>query len=300
MTVSTTDLQVLVSPVALPAWSGRWARATSKAASLGCVAPVVLTETMELGAVIWQAPAPAGRGRVHLADVELSGLWITSPTRTWWGRLLRRAQLRALFAPERGFGSAGAMPTGAVLCVLGGGVTGAAAGAYGVGGPLALIWGGLLGALLGFAVFAGLVLAGKRRVHGPVNAEDPDMLETVVRLLEIRSDAGNLTDPGEDAETERTVRAILWQITDPNLPDDQYRKLRYQAYILGAAVQDDRRAQMVLDTVTAVDLPSAGRRLTPADHLAENAADAAARFQAHTRGLQDVAEHIRTVRRRTR
>lgn len=297
MTVSVTDLQMLVSPVALPAWSGRWARAASKATSLGCGAPVVLTETMELGAVIWQSPAPAGQDRVHLADVQLSGLWITSPTTTWWGRLLRRAQLRALFAPDRGFGSAGAMPTGAVLCVLGGGITGAAAGPYDIGGPLALIWGALLGALLGFTVFSGLVMAGKRRVHGPVNADDQDMLGTVLRLLEIRCDAMNLIDLGEIAETERMVRAILWQITDPNLADDQYRKLRYQTYILGAAIQDDRRAQMVLDTVTAVDVPHAGFHLTPADHLAENAADAAARLQAHTRGLQDVAEHIRTVRR---
>lgn len=299
MTVSTTDLQVLMSPVAFPAWSGRWARAASKAASLGAGAPVVLTETTEVGAVIWQAPAPSDRGEVHLTDVALSGLWITSPTRTWWGRLLRRAQLRALFAPERGFGSAGTWPTGTVLCVVVGGTVGAAAGAYGVGGPLALIWGGLLGALLGFAVFAGLVMIGKHRVHGPVNTDDPDVLETVVRLLEIRCDAGDLADLGGDAEIPRTIREILWQITDPCLLDEQYRKLRYQASILGAAVQDARRAQMALDTVTAVDVPYTGSLPTPADHLAQSAADAAGRLQAHTRGLEEVAEQIRTVRRRT-
>ena len=170
---ASNEVRELISPVAPAAWSRRWARAQYKAASLGSGAPVVLTETTELGAAVWQVPPPVHRGRVELSEVELTGLWITSPTRTLVGRWWRKAQLRALFATERGFGSAGDIPTGALVCWVVGAVAGAAAGAYGLGGFLALVWGGLLGAVLAVGLTSATVLTAKRHVHGPINEGRP-------------------------------------------------------------------------------------------------------------------------------
>ncbi len=296
MTVTNADLQQLLSPVSMPAWSGRWARAGMKAASLGPGSPVVLTETMELGAVIWQAPS--GGGRVQLGDIELCGLWITSPTRTGLGRWLRKAQLRALFAPERGFGSAGNHPTGQVWCAFAGAAAGAAAGGYGLGGPLALVWGALVGAVVGVGLCMVAVVVGKRRVHGPVNTDDPDLLDTVLRLLQVRVGALALADFDGGCDTRRAVREMLWHITDPATTDEEYRRLRYQASILADAVEQANRAQIVLDTVTAVDDLAWARAQTRTERVTDTADEAVRRLQAHTTAMTEVADQIRTIRRR--
>ena len=294
---ASNEVRELISPVGPAAWSRRWARAQHKAASLGSGVPVVLTETTELGAAVWQAPPPVHRGRVELSEVELTGLWITSPTRTFVGRWWRKAQLRALFAPERGFGSAGDIPTGALVCWVVGAVAGAAAGAYGIGGFLALVWGGLLGAVLAFGLTSVTVLTAKRHVHGPVNAADPEMLATVLRLLEVRGDVLSLADLDGGTEIRATVRELLWQVTDPDTSDADYRKIRYQAQVLAAAVGDARRAQMVLEAVASAGDTPAVHVDTRNDRLTRSAADAVERLQAHTAAMDEVTEQIRTLRR---
>ena len=298
---ASNEVRELISPVGPAAWSRRWARARYKAASLGPGAPVVLTETTELGAAVWQAPPPPHRGLVPLSEVELTGLWITSPTGSLVGRWWRKAQLRALFAPDRGFGSAGDTPTGHLACWIAGAVAGAAAGGYGVGGPLALVWGGLLGAVLAYGVTAAVVLTAKRHVHGPVNAADPDLLATVLRLLEVRGDVLSLADLTGGIEIRATIRELLWQVTDPDTTDAEYHNIRYQAQVLAAAVGDARRAQMVLQTVASsgdtasVGVPAGGR----ADRLTRSAAAAIGRLQAHTAAMGEVTDQLRALQRPT-
>ena len=236
--------------------------------------------------------SPAVRGGVGRAMDHLSDSWPAWP-------MAATDSTEALFAPERGFGSAGGIPTGYVMCWIVGAAAGAALGAYGFGGPLALVWGGLLGAVLAYAVTAAVVVTAKRRVHGPVNDADPDMLVTVLRLLEVRADVLSLTDLDGGTQIRKTIRELLWRITDPNASDADYRRIRYQAHLLAAAIGDAHRAQIVLETVASAGNSPVVHVDTRTDQLNRSSAAAVERLQAHTAAMGEVTEQIRTLRRQT-
>jgi hypothetical protein len=73
-----------------------------------------------------------------------------------------------------------------------------------------------------------------------VNADALDMLETVIRLIEVRRRAAALADLGGGAETRPAVGDILRQITDPAATDEEYRRCQYHAHILASGPEPPR------------------------------------------------------------
>jgi len=284
------DLQQALSGVPPRLWTARMDRRVHRARQAG-QSGIDIAEFSAAGVLVWRADL-AGAGTASLA-----GWGAAKPTRNRWTLRLRRWTGATVLAPHVGVGTLGEHHWGEITAVALCGFAGLLGGGWAVGGPVSVGWGAVAGAAVGWAAWWVFLLVARRRIIGrPVDVTDPEVMALVVQLAETGRRAADLHLPETEVDIGWTARQITYQVVDPHLTDDQFIQLRYRARMLDHAVGQALRAQANLDAATAIadDRAGGSPAIAPgSDHLAATAD----RLTAHAAAMNEIAGHIRTIRR---
>lgn len=251
---------------------------------------IEIPEFGEAGVLMWLAEL-TGSGAVALAA------WgAAKPTRRRWLLRLRRWTGTTVFAPHVGIGTMGAYHWGEITAVALGAIAGFLTCGWSIGGPLSVIYGALIGAAVAWVTWWLFVVVARRRIVGrPVNVADPEVMALVVLLADTARRGAGLDVPDPSLNIPWAAKQLTYQIVDQDLSDEEFLQLRYRAQMLGHAVGQALRAQSTLDAITQV---RPDREISAEVAAAtENVSDTTARLTAHAVAMDEVAEHIRTIRR---
>ena len=229
---SVPDLQEALSGVPPRVWAARMDRQVRRARRIGQLS-IDLPEMTAAGVLVWRAELDeAGSGTALLAAWSAA-----KPTRSRWVLRLRRWTGAAVFAQPAQVGTMGEHHWGEIVAVVLCGIAGLFSGAWAVGGPVSVWMGAMVGAAAGWVMWWTFLMMGRRRLLSrPVDITDPELMSLVVQLAETGRRAAALQLPDTDLDAGWTAHQISYQVVDPQLTDEEFIRLRYQAQMLGHAV----------------------------------------------------------------
>lgn len=290
---SVPDLQEALSGVPPRLWAARMDRKVQRARRIGQPS-IEIPETTAAGVLVWRAEVDqAGSGTASLA-----GWGAAKPTHTRWVLRLRRWTGAAVFATPAQVGTMGEHQWGEIVAVVLCGVAGILGGGWTVGGPVSVWMGAMAGVAAGWVMWWIVLMVARRRLLSrPVDVTDPELMSLVVQLAETRRRAAALQLPDTDLDAGWTARQLSYQVVDPQLTDEDFIRLRYQAQMLDHAVGQVQRAEANLDAATAAPPIRAGASSVTGSGNSSPAATAAERLTTHAAAMNEVAEQLRSIRR---
>ena len=289
---SVPDLQEALSGVPPRVWAARMDRKVRRARRIGQLS-IDLPEMTAAGVLVWRAELDEGGS----GTASLAGWGAAKPTRSRWALRLRRWTGAAVFAQPAQVGTMGEHHWGEIVAVVLCGIAGLFSGGWAVGGPVSVWMGAMAGAAAGWVMWWMFLMVARRRLLSrPVDVTDPELMSLVVQLAETGRRAADLQLPDTDVDAGWTARQISYQVVDPQLTDEEFIRLRYQAQMLDHAVGQALRAQANLDAATAAP-PSRAGASSLIGSVDSSPASTAERLTTHAAAMNEIAEQLRSIRR---
>ena len=289
---SLPDLQEALSGVPPRSWAARMDRKVRRARQTG-QSSIEIPETTAAGVLVWRAELDQAGG----GTAALAGWAAATPTRSRWALRWRRWTGAAVFAQPAQVGTMGEYQWGEIVAVALCGIAGLLVCGWAVGGPVSVWMGAMAGAAAGWVMWwTFLIVARRRLLSRPVDVTDPELMSLVVQLAETGRRAADLQLPDTDLDAGWTARQISYQLVDPQLIDEEFIRLRYQARMLDHAVGQALRAQANLDAATAAPPIRAGASSVTL-FGSNSPAATAERLTSHAAAMNEIAEQLRTIRR---